>query len=179
MEKKELRRLIRQRKSLLTPQRQAMAAEALLRQLSEDERYAHAHCLLLYASLPDEVPTLRLLEQASARHRIVLPCVTGPSTMELREYTGAADLSIGAFGIPEPTGCLFTHLSDIELALIPGMAFDAAGHRLGRGKGYYDRFLAQTQMQSVRKWGVCYDFQLLDPIPTDAHAQPGERVLIC
>ena len=68
MEKKELRRLIRQRKSLVTPQRQAMAAEALLRQLSEDERYAHAHCLLLYASLPDEVPTLRLLEQASARH---------------------------------------------------------------------------------------------------------------
>ena len=121
----------------------------------------------------------RALQQASARHRIVLPCVTGPSTMELREYTGAADLSIGAFGIPEPTGCLFTHLSDIELALIPGMAFDAAGHRLGRGKGYYDRFLAQTQMQSVRKWGVCYDFQLLDSIPTDAHDQPVERVLIC
>lgn len=179
MDKTALRRLIRQRKSLLTPQRQAMAAEALLRQLEEDECYGNAHCILLYASLPDEVPTLRLLEKASSHHRIVLPCVTGPSTMELREYTGSADLTMGAFRIPEPTGRLFVHLSDIELALIPGMAFDAAGHRLGRGKGYYDRFLAQTHMQNVRKWGVCYDFQMLDSIPSDAHDQLVERVLIC
>jgi 5-formyltetrahydrofolate cyclo-ligase len=61
--------------------------------------------------------------------------------MELREYGGPDDLRKGCYGIMEPTGNTFTNLETIDVAVIPGMSFDSNGNRLGRGKGYYDRFL--------------------------------------
>lgn len=179
MEKPEIRRMIRQRKAILDPERKARAAERLISQLLNSDIYLHARCILLYASLPDEVPTLRLLEQEYPRHHFVLPCVTGPTTMELRAYTHPSHLTTGAFNIPEPTGPLFTRLQDIGLAIIPGMAFDRQGNRLGRGKGYYDRFLALPQMQQVPTWGVCYDFQLLEHLPAAPHDRPVQRVILC
>ena len=88
--------------------------------------------------------------------------------MELRRYTGRQDLQEGAFHIMEPTGTLLPQerYAEIETAVIPGMAFDRAGHRLGRGKGYYDRLLAK--MPHIYKIGVCFDFQKVDSIPTEA-----------
>ena len=85
---------------------------------------------------------------------------------------------VGKFGITEAVGAEISK-DKIDLVLVPGVMFDYHFNRLGRGKGYYDRFLAQTHMQNVRKWGVCYDFQMLDSIPSDAHDQLVERVLIC
>lgn len=71
----------------------------------------------------------------------------------------------GKYQIMEPDGDPFTDFNSIDVALIPGMAFTQDGKRLGRGKGYYDRLLAQ--MPSVYKIGICFPFQLLKDIPTD------------
>lgn len=71
----------------------------------------------------------------------------------------------GAFGIMEPSGELFTDYSRITLAVVPGMAFDSHGHRLGRGKGYYDRFL--PLLPQAYKIGVCFPFQLVDDVPIE------------
>ena len=179
MNKQQVRNEIRKRKALLNDARRQAAADKLYALLTSTPAYRAASCVMLYASLPDEVPTLRLLIEERSRRTFVLPRVIGPEDMELCLYTGPDDLHSGAFQIPEPQGHVFHDYHHIDLILVPGMAFDHSGNRLGRGKGDYDRFLAQTQMQSVRKWGVCYDFQLLDSIPTDAHDQPVERVLIC
>lgn len=76
----------------------------------------------------------------SGKH-ILLPRVTGEGTMELRRYTGPSDLAQGAYNIMEPTGEVFDNYTDINIAVIPGVAFDKDGNRMGRGKGYYDRLL--------------------------------------
>ena len=87
--------------------------------------------------------------------------------MVIREYTGKHDLKEGAFHIMEPIGSLFPEekYQEIHLAIIPGMAFDQQGNRLGRGKGYYDRFL--QKIPQVYKIGISFPFQLVDEIPTE------------
>lgn len=96
--------------------------------------------------------------------RIILPVVTGDE-LELRVYTGPQDLAIGSYGIAEPTGAPFTDYETIDLAVIPGVAFDRYGHRLGRGKGYYDRLLPQIPASKV---GICFPFQLIEEVPAEA-----------
>jgi 5-formyltetrahydrofolate cyclo-ligase len=66
----------------------------------------------------------------------------------------------------EPIGEPFTDYASIDVAIIPGMAFDNKGHRLGRGKGYYDRFLSQLTSKT-KKIGLCFPWQLVDVVPTD------------
>ena len=123
---------------------------------------------MLFNALPDEPATLPLLDALCAEGRtILLPRVTSDTDMELRRYTGTKDLKRGAFGIMEPTGALFTDYEKIEVVVVPGMAFDTAGHRLGRGKGYYDRFLAQHPVR--RTIGVAFPFQHVPQVPCDSH----------
>lgn len=123
--------------------------------------------ILLYHSLPDEVNTLPLIRQLHAEgHTVLLPTVVG-SNLELHAYTGDTDLTTSAdFGIAESTGPLFIDYTNIDLAIIPGMAFTPDGHRLGRGKGYYDRLLPQL---SCKKIGLAFHFQIVDHIPCESH----------
>ena len=95
--------------------------------------------------------------------------------MEIRRYTGPESLRISSYGILEPTGEPFTQYENIDFALIPGMAFDADGNRLGRGKGYYDRFL--PLMTRARKVGICFPFQFLPHIPTEPTDMPMDEVI--
>ena len=77
----------------------------------------------------------------------------------------------------EPTGPLFApeNYDEIELAIIPGMAFDRAGHRLGRGKGYYDRLL--SRLKAAKLTGICWAFQLLDEVPSEPHDIPMHNII--
>ena len=168
-QKKELRKGIRRRK-------RAFSAEALRemslfvceRLLSED-RLKDANTIMMYYPLGDEVDISPLIEKmANEGKRVLLPQVTGDTSMVLRHYTGKGDLTEGAFGIMEPCGELFTDYRAIDIAIIPGMAFDKNGNRLGRGKGYYDRFLPHLS-PDIYIIGVCFPFQLLDEIPTEEH----------
>lgn len=124
--------------------------------------------IMLYSALPDEVPTQTLMDELVALGKtVLLPRVINKTDMELRSYTGRKDLQEGAYGIMEPTGELFTDYDKIDVAIIPGMAFDAEGHRLGRGKGFYDRFLARVP--HLYKIGLCYSWQLVEHVPSDEH----------
>ena len=124
--------------------------------------------IMLYSALPDEVPTQILMDELVAQGKMVLlPRVISDTDMELRRYTGRHDLQLGAYGILEPTGELFTVYDTIDVAIVPGMAFDAEGYRLGRGKGYYDRFLARVPY--LYKIGLCFSWQMVDKVPHDKH----------
>ena len=129
----------------------------------------HRHSpILAYWPLMDEVDIRPLIDRLVDEGRtVLLPKVTGDETMELRRYTSRSDLKEGAFRIMEPVGEPFAHYEQITLALVPGVAFDAAGHRLGRGRGYYDRFL--TGCPSIYKIGVCFPFQRVAEVPAEAH----------
>ena len=139
--------------------------------------WQEAGTLLLYYPLGDEVDVRPLIREAfEGGKRVLLPVVKG-SELELHRYEGEASLKEGAFGIMEPMGPLFAEerFDEIDLAVIPGMAFDRAGHRLGRGKGYYDRLL--PLLTKARLKGICFAFQLLDEVPTEAHDMQVQEVL--
>ena len=148
--------------------------EAQLEKMSEEvvnrltSSISHLTSILAYWPLPDEVDIRPLLDQLLKEGKtVVLPKVIDNETMELHRYTSRADLQEGAFHIMEPIGEPFGDHDQINVALVPGMAFDAAGRRLGRGKGYYDRFLAAHP--HLYKIGVCFPFQRVAEVPFEEH----------
>ena len=163
--KQELRQQIRRQKKLHAGDESV----AIIDKLKKHPSLIRAKSILLYSALPDEVQTQGLMDELVCQGKtILLPKVINDTDMELRHYTNAKDLSHGAYGIKEPSGELFTEYAAIDVAIIPGMAFDREGHRLGRGKGYYDRFLSQLTSKTY-KIGVCFPWQQIDCVPTDAN----------
>ena len=147
------------------------------RQAAPLSRVPHPFTVLTYWPLSDE-PDIRLLTDRLATEgvTVLLPCVTGSATMELRQYAPENKLCEGAFHIMEPRGPVFADYGQIDLALIPGVAFDAAGHRLGRGRGYYDRLLSKLSPQT-RKIGVCFACQRVAEVPTEAHDVAMDEII--
>ena len=132
-------------------------------------QWRSAHTILLYHALPDE-PNLQLLldEGLKEGKRLLLPVVVGENLV-LKSYLGTESMQKGAFGILEPVGTEYScsAYDEIELALVPGVAFDSEGHRLGRGRGYYDRLL--PLLSNAYKLGVCFPFQCVERVPSEAH----------
>lgn len=169
MTKRELRQQIRTQKRRLSAAELAVMSEDICSKVLALASWQEAGTLLLYYPLPDEVDVRLLIKDAfESGKKVLLPVVKGDE-LELHLYEGEASLKEGAFGIMEPTGPLFApiHYDEIELAIIPGMAFDSAGHRLGRGKGYYDRLL--PNLRDAKLIGVCFPFQFLEEVPAEVH----------
>lgn len=170
MTKQELRRHIR------TLKQQYLTGGQTPCEVCATSHLASSHIIMLYNALSDEVPTQALMDKLVAQGKtVLLPCVINDTDMELRRYTGPQDLQTGSFGILEPTGELFTDYDTIDVAIVPGMAFDAEGHRLGRGKGYYDRFL--SRVPHLYKIGLCFSWQLVDHVPYDEHDIKMDEVI--
>ena len=165
MNKKELRQFIRNEKRQYSSSQLEELSLSVLSRLNENEHLQKAKTILMYYSLPDEVNTHQYIDYLLALgKKVLLPEVIDGENMVIREYTGKHDLKEGAFHIMEPIGSLFPEekYQEIHLAIIPGMAFDQQGNRLGRGKGYYDRFL--QKIPQVYKIGISFPFQLLSLI---------------
>ena len=178
MTKEELRRSVRRLKQQYTPAQLEELSLPVIARLRP--RLVEAQTILAYYSLPDEVCTRQLIDELIAEGKtVLLPKVLDADRMELRRYTGPHDLTEGAYGIMEPVGEPFTDYALIDIALIPGMAFDAAGHRLGRGRGYYDRFLNSQWSMVNGQWliGLCFDFQKVPVLPSDDHDIPVDIVI--
>ena len=170
--KRELRRQMREAKRQHAHLLQKMS-EAIVDRLLR--RLADAKVVMGYWPLPDEVDIRPLLDALVASGKtVVLPKVVGDE-LELYSYHSPEDLREGAFHILEPLGPAFTDVHLIDIALIPGMAFDAACHRLGRGRGYYDRFLSACP--SLFKLGVCFPFQRVPVVPAEVHDITMDEVL--
>lgn len=165
-EKRALRKQIRETKRQFTQEELRRMSASIMERLLAHPAVTSADTILMYYSLPDEVYTHEAVRRlAKAGKTVLLPKVISDSEMEVRLYRSDADLAEGSYGIMEPTGALFTDFAKIGTAVVPGMGFDSAGRRLGRGKGYYDRFL--PKILQAFKIGVCFDFQKLPSIPAD------------
>lgn len=171
--KRELRRLIRLEKSKYSPDELTMMSNNVINQLVNTPLFQQSETVLLYHSLPDEVYTHELIHEACKTKTILLPTVRGDE-LELHIYSETDSVHKGEFNIIESDGALFKDYNKIELAIIPGVAFDAEGHRLGRGKGYYDRLLPLLSCPLI---GICFPFQILNSIPTEPHDQKVDMVL--
>ena len=168
MNKKELRKIIKDRKRQYSSSQLEELSLSVLSRLADQESFRKAKIILMYYSLPDEVNTHTFIDEMTALGKtVLLPVVKDSENMEIREYSGRKDLTEGSFHIMEPTGNLFPpeRYEDIEVGVIPGMSFDEKGNRLGRGKGYYDRFL--KKVPTMFKIGICFDFQKINTIPIE------------
>lgn len=165
MNKKELRRYIRETIRKCSNDILAHMSEQAISRLVQHPLFQKAQVICLYSSLPDEVATHHLLESIKDTKQILLPTIVGDD-MEFHEYTSTSVITEGCYGIQESQGPLFTDYNKIDLVVVPGMAFDRAGNRLGRGRGYYDKFLCKVDAYKV---GVCFPFQLVDHVPHDEH----------
>ncbi|HTB84740.1 MAG TPA: 5-formyltetrahydrofolate cyclo-ligase [Candidatus Sulfotelmatobacter sp.] len=129
-----------------------------------------AHRILFYSPLEDELDVWPLLEKLLKTPTVcALPAfdVATQAYSARRVKNLETDIFSGKFGISEPVeGCEEILLNEFDLVLVPGMAFDLSGNRLGRGRGFYDRILAQA---SGIKCGVSHDFQLVEQLPTEVH----------
>ena len=134
-----------------------------------------------YVALPYEVQTWRMIEGMLTRgKRVVVPLVQ-PRTKRLRlseVRDPATELARGAFGVWEPVASARrpVPVRELDLVLVPGIAFDRQRHRLGHGHGYFDRFLARIP-KAIPTIGLAFRFQLLDRLPTAAHDHAVSRVL--
>ncbi len=137
-------------------------------QIEQLPQFDTARTVALYYALPDEVTTLPMLRRWLGVKRLALPVVTG-GEMTFHEYNGPGCLVTGAFGIREPSGTAEVKAAEIDLMLVPGMAFDASGGRLGRGGGYYDRYLARPDATHIYKVGICPPHRLVEAVPAEPH----------
>ncbi len=164
MKKEDIRLKVKAQKALLSPQDKAQAAAAAFAFLEQHAAFMMANKILMYHSLPDELSTLAFIEKWHNRKRFYLPRVNGVN-LDILPYNQST-LRLGAFHIEEPSGEDTADISEIELIVVPGVAYDRQGNRVGRGKGYYDRLLAETKATKV---GIAYDFQLVDEIDAEPH----------
>jgi len=132
-----------------------------------------------YVSLPYEVETWRLMARMlKLGKRVVVPRVHRTQLHLVALHDPAKELSPGAFGVWEPgrNARQTVNPNSLDLVLVPGLAFDRRGHRLGHGLGYFDRFLRRLPA-TTPTIGLCYDFQLQDRLPTRPHDQAVGRVI--
>ena len=139
--------------------------------------WAGAREVLLYWPVQGEVDTRPLMRELWDRGaRVILPrCRPDrPGEMDLACAAGEHDLAKGMYAVMEPDerACPALEACRPDLAVIPGVAFDPAGYRLGFGGGYYDRLLAEEPMRSVPALGLCYEFQLVDALPREPWDRP-------
>jgi 5-formyltetrahydrofolate cyclo-ligase len=135
--------------------------------LKEQAVWKNAGSVLLFAPLPDELDLWPLLEEALAAGKIAALPRYHPADknyVACRVQNVRSDIVTGEFGIREPAArCPEIPLSRLDLILVPGVAFDWHGHRLGRGKGFYDRLLADTRGV---KCGIAFAGQMVNEVPT-------------
>lgn len=156
------------------------ASREICGKLEQDSHYKNASNVLLFSSLKDEVNTEMFVKNAlSSGKNVFLPCCEKKSGNMMIGKIGPDDkLSLGAYGIYEPKteNCSHSCPADIEVVVLPGIAFDLKGNRIGRGKGYYDRFLKKIDKR-VFRIGVAFDFQLLNDIGGREHDEPVNLIL--
>ncbi|WP_158247103.1 5-formyltetrahydrofolate cyclo-ligase [Geothermobacter hydrogeniphilus] len=153
---------------MLAPESHHALSLAAQRQLLATPEFAAATVVGLYSPVRGEVDTALLLQQLSETGRIpVYPRVVGAG-MEFVRLSPEAPLAPGRFGILEPSGSERLPPAAIDLLVVPGVAFDRRGHRLGYGRGYYDRALQDEDCRPLLA-GLAFAFQLVDRLPAQPH----------
>lgn len=175
--KKEQRILLAKRRDSLPKALRAKHSADICKRLISLEEFAEAELVLLYYPIRSEIDILPVAKEAISRgKRIAFPIsLPKASTLVFRCITSLSHLTEGAYGIPEPRLSYDEpYFSKTTLCVVPALAFDRSGHRLGYGKGYYDRFLSAFEGVSV---GVAYSELMVDSLPTDAYDIPVNIII--
>lgn len=154
-EQSALRAIVEQRRRMMTPEEVAEQSAQIIAQIEQMSCFRDARTVLIYYPIHNEVDLRPLLVKYESQKTFLFP-VTHRHSMEVRPYDGEDMMRKGRLGVPEPQTDTFK--GTIDLIIVPGVVFDKHCHRIGRGGGYYDKFLSK-QLHAT-KMGVCYAFQL-------------------
>ena len=166
MEKKELRNRVRAKVAAMGGEAKERASSEIISCLREHIMVSGARVVALFSPLHDEPRIMRLVNELSLRLSVALPRVEG-DVMRFYCYSPES-LRVGAFGIDEPQDTPLVEPWEIDLMVVPGVAFTNDGARMGRGKGFYDKYMSHCDFRA-HKVGVCFREQLVDNIPTEPH----------
>jgi 5-formyltetrahydrofolate cyclo-ligase len=152
---------------LMTSEDKARASKIIANSLLSRAEILEAKTVCIYISTPDEVDTKSIITELFRLDKaVVAPKVTG-SILTLHMLTAPDDVAPGAFGIEEPSSSsTFVSASSVDVFVVPGVVFDRKKFRIGWGKGYYDKLLADV---TVPRIGLAYDTQLIAEIPTSSY----------
>ena len=175
MDKQTLRKMIREKKRAMTEDQIKQASARLAQLLYRSPLYRQATTIYGYLPYNQEVRTVPMLEQALAEgKRVAVPKVYGDE-MRFLYIDDLSRVEKGYAGIPEPIDDGPVAEDPTALVLMPGLAFDKAGHRIGYGGGFYDKFLSAEPDHPTL--ALCYGFQMLDELPTEEFDIPVDCVL--
>ncbi len=164
-EKKEVRTLVNSIKKDKTDHELKVSSDTIMTLIESMTVFHEAHNVFMYNNLSDEVQTIEFINKWKDQKNIYLPVIQGED-IRFRKYTSEVSMITNSYGISEPENDDFEQYDDVDLIIIPGMAFDSNFNRLGRGKGFYDRMLPKLKCPKV---GICFDFQFLPQIPTESY----------
>jgi 5-formyltetrahydrofolate cyclo-ligase len=173
--KASLRKQVAKERDGLTPEERRTRSREIGRRLFQQPEFIAASTILFFASFRSEVDTLPLIRQAlSAGKRVVLPKVRGKelALFEIKELD--ADVSAGAWGISEPRENNPVALASVDLIIVPGLAFDERGNRLGYGAGFYDKLLASCTTTTA---ALAYEVQIVPNVPAAEHDVPIQKIV--
>lgn len=175
-EKQRLRAAVRRLESALPEEYRTRSSRAIAARLLAMPEYRAAGAVFCFVGTSREIDTRPILAGALAAGKILcVPLCTGPGQMELRRVRSLDDLTPGAFGIPEPPADSPRLLPDeVDFAVLPCLTCNHLGHRLGKGGGYYDRFLAHYRGGTVL---LCRERLIREEIPLEPHDYPVPWVL--
>ncbi len=176
MNKKEMRTYIRTKKRAMTETQIVSASRRLGEKFREHPLYQNAKTIYGYLPYNQEVRTVEILEQAILDgKKVAVPKVCGDHMKFLSIDDFHTQVGPGYAGIPEPLFDEPVANDPTALVLMPGLAFDAQGHRIGYGGGFYDRFLAEEPDHPTL--ALCYGFQMVEHLETEAFDIPVDAVL--
>lgn len=163
-QKHYLRKEMAQLKRRYTTEELCYFSTRALNLLEQTKLFQKSSCIALYYSIPGEIQTHTFLQKWYREKKLLLPVII-ENELELHLYQGKEFLQPGQFNILEPSYCCpEISKKEVDCVIVPGIAFDRQYNRMGRGKGYYDRFLNTI---SAPKIGLCFHFQLIKKVPTD------------
>lgn len=171
VEKSRIREEIKRLKFQMTLEQKKAEAENVFLKIESMPEFQRAQTVLMYWSMPDELPTHDFIKKWSSSKKILLPVVKG-DRMTVRQFTSEENLKSGRWKTMEPTDS--HRLSIADLVIVPGIAFDIKRNRLGRGGGYYDRYFKH---KNIHKWGIGFSFQLLDSVPSAFHDIHMDKII--
>ena len=169
-----LRRAVRARLAGLGKEEAQERSTAMCEELEHHIAVSGANVVALFSPLADEPQLWPLVECLSVRLSVVLPRVEG-DVMNFYVYDRNS-MAVGSFGINEPQNGVQVEACEIDAVVVPGLAFTVDGARMGRGKGFYDKYLSQSEFSAL-KIGVCYREQIVPEIPAEPHDVPMDVVI--
>ena len=175
MNKQELRQAIRARKRAMTEEDILRRSEILAEKFARSNAYRAAKTIYGYLPYNQEVRTVPMLRRALEEgKRVAVPKVYGDD-MKFIYLDDLSQVAKGYAGIPEPVADGPVAQDETALVLMPGLAFDPQGHRIGYGGGFYDKFLAREPHHPTV--ALCYDFQVMDRLETEEFDIPVDLVI--